>query len=67
MRRSVTVSALMLLVVANSVRTQTPVRPNPTNLGSDANGNPLRRARDRARVELSGEPRAREMAVILPR
>src|SRR6266542_163898 len=44
MRRSTTVSALLLLVVASAVQPQTPVAPTSTNLGSDANGNPLRRA-----------------------
>ena len=37
-------SALLVLVVASGVHTQTPAAPSPTNLGSDSNGNPLRRA-----------------------
>jgi hypothetical protein len=47
MRHPLTVPALVFLGVIASVHTQTPappVTPNPTNLGSDANGNPLRRA-----------------------
>lgn len=37
-------STLLVLIVAGVVNPQTPAAPNPTNLGSDANGNPLRRA-----------------------
>ena len=44
MPRLITLSTLLLLVVASGVHTQTPAAPSPTNLGSDANGNPLRRA-----------------------
>ena len=44
MRRITMLSALLVLVVAGGVHTQTPAAPSPTNLGSDANGNPLRRA-----------------------
>ena len=43
MSRSTILFALLLVTTA-AVRTQSPPTPNPTNLGSDANGNPLRRA-----------------------
>src|SRR6266851_7998621 len=42
MRRAMTWFALLMLVAAVGVRTQSPPGQNPTNLGSDANGNPLR-------------------------
>jgi (4-O-methyl)-D-glucuronate---lignin esterase len=43
-RSIVVCTLLLLLVVAGAVDTQSPAAPNATNLGSDANGNPLRRA-----------------------
>src|SRR5712692_8017321 len=50
MRRLMTLSAILALVVASGVHTQTPAAPNATNLGSDANGNPLRRALETGHV-----------------
>src|SRR5207244_3290618 len=50
MRRLMMFSALVVLVVASSVHPQTPSAPNATNLGSDANGNPLRRALETGHV-----------------
>jgi hypothetical protein len=51
-------SALLVLVVAAAPHTQTPSPPNSSNLGSDANGNPLRRALETGHVSNYDESRA---------
>jgi hypothetical protein len=44
MPRVITVSACLVLTIVDAVGTQTSAQPSAINLGSDANGNPLRRA-----------------------